>query len=151
MNRRRSWIYWVVQGSGPSLLGRDWLKVLHLDWSHLHQITQTPDKWCEVMDRHTEVFKEELGRVQGVKAKIHVDPQAQPRFYRPHNVPYALKGKVENELDRLEKEGVIEKVQSSDWAAPIVLVVKQDGSVRICGDYKLTTNQAAKTLPETPA
>ena len=35
--------------------------------------------------------------------------------------------------------------------APIVPVVKQDGSVRISGDYKLTTNQAAKTLPETPA
>ena len=135
----------MVQGSGPSLLGRDWLKVLRLDWSSLHQITQSPDKWREVVDRHAEVFKEELGRVQGVKAKIHVDPQPQPRFYRPRNVPYALKGKVENELDRLEKEGVIEKVQSSDWAAPIVPVVKQDGSVRICGDYKLTTNQAAKT------
>jgi len=39
----------VVQGSGPSLLGRDWLKVLRLDWSRLHQITQTPDKWPEVV------------------------------------------------------------------------------------------------------
>jgi len=59
-------------------------------------------------------------------------------------VPYALKGKVENELDRLEKEGVIEKTQSFGWAAAIV-IIKQDSSVRIFGDYKLTTNQAAKT------
>jgi len=123
----------MVQGSGPSLLGRDWLKVLHLDWSRLHQITQTPDKWCEVVDHHAEVFKEELGRVQGVKVKIHMDSQAKPRFIQPLNVPYALKGKVENELDHLEKEAVIENIQSSDRAALIVPVVKHDSPVRICG------------------
>ena len=59
-------------------------------------------------------------------------------------MPYALRSKVEAELDRLEKEGVIEPVQFSDWAAPIVPVVKKDGSIRICGDYKLTVNRAAK-------
>ncbi len=74
--------------------------------------------------------------------KIYVDSQVQPRFYRPRNVPYSLKEKVESELDRLEKEGVIEKIRSSKWAAPIVSVVKQNGSIRICGDYKMTINQA---------
>ena len=52
---------------------------------------------------------------------------------------------MNKELERLEKTGVIEPVQHADWAAPIVPVLKQDGSVRICGDYKLTVNQAAKT------
>ena len=42
------------------------------------------------------------------------------------------------ELERLEREGVIEPVQFSDWAAPIVPVVKRDGSIWICGDYKVT-------------
>ena len=38
------------------------------------------------------------------------------------------------------KLGVIEKVNYSDWAAPIVPVPKPDGSIRICGDYKVTIN-----------
>ena len=36
--------------------------------------------------------------------------------------------------------GVIEKVRYSEWAAPIVPVVKPDNSIRVCGDYKVTVN-----------
>ena len=52
--------------------------------------------------------------------------------------------KVEKELDHLLTLGIIRPVQFSDWAAPIVPVLKGDGRVRICGDYKVTINQAAK-------
>lgn len=60
-------------------------------------------------------------------------------------VPYALKAKVEAEIDRLVKEGVLEPVQFSEWATPVVPVLKKDGSVRLCGDYKITVNGDAKT------
>ena len=36
--------------------------------------------------------------------------------------------------------GVIETVRYSEWAAPIVPVVKPDNSIRVCGDYKVTVN-----------
>ena len=59
-------------------------------------------------------------------------------------MPFALRQKIEAELDRLEKQGVIKPVQFSDWAAPIVPVIKRDGTVQICGDYKLIVNKAVK-------
>ncbi|GFW26878.1 transposon Tf2-9 polyprotein [Trichonephila clavipes] len=60
--------------------------------------------------------------------------------WRVRTVPSALKGRVENEIDRHEREGIIEKVDSSEWATPVVPVVKADGSIRLCADYSRTLN-----------
>ena len=69
----------VVQGSGSSLLGRNWLKKLRLDWPEIHQLQETGT--CErILQKHQQVFKEELGEIKGIKAQISIDPQAQPRF-----------------------------------------------------------------------
>ena len=88
-----------------------------------------------MLDHHQEVFKAELGTLKGYEAKILVDPDARPRFHKVRPVPYTIKGKVEEELDCLQKE-VIEPIQFADWAAPIVAVLKADRkSVRICGDF----------------
>ena len=70
------------------------------------------------------------GSYASVHAKIQVDPQAEPRFCRARSVPYALFNKVNPELDRLQKASIFESVEFSDWAAPIVPLLKQDGSVR---------------------
>ena len=55
-------------------------------------------------------------------------------------VGYALRQKVESELQQLEEAGVLTKVQTSDRATPIVPVVKQNGNTRICGDFKVSVN-----------
>ena len=52
--------------------------------------------------------------------------------------------KVEKELDRLVEEGILEPVEYSEWASPIVAVLKPDKqSVCICGDFKQTVNPVA--------
>ena len=52
---------------------------------------------------------------------------------------------MEKELDRLVEEGTLEPVEYSEWASPIVAVLKPGKqSVRICGDFKQTVNPVAK-------
>ena len=49
---------------------------------------------------------------------------------------------MKRELDQLEEAVVIEKVTHCEWAAPIVVVPKKNGTVQLCGDYKVSINQA---------
>ena len=134
----------VVKGPGPNLLGRDWLQVVKLNWQNIFKIQEENPQLQSILDAHGDVFSEGLGTLKGTTAKIYVDPEATPKFMKARPVPYALKAKVELELDRLQRENIISPVDFSEWAAPIVPVVKQDGSVRICGDYKGTVNQVSK-------
>ena len=55
-----------------------------------------------------------------MEARIDVNSQARSRFCKARPVPFALKHKVEAELDRLLKEGIVEAMKSAEWAAPIV-------------------------------
>ena len=106
-----------------------------------------PSALQSVLAKYPDVFMEGLGTQKGVKAKIYVDQGAQPKYIKARSVPYALKTNVELELERLEREGIISPVEFSEWAAPIVPVAKPNGTVRICGDYKLTVNQATVLEP----
>ena len=133
----------ITEGDGPTLLGRNWLEALRLDWRMIFRVGRS-QTLLEVLDEYSNVFKEELGELQGVQATLHVDKNARPRFEKARTVSFAIREKVEVELDRLQSLGVIRPVKFSDWAAPIVPVMKGDGRVRICGDYKITINHAAK-------
>ena len=134
----------VIQGEGASLLGRNWLQTMRLNWKTIHSLHKS-DPVQDLLNKHSSLFREQLGTLKDVRAKLFVPSQAQPRFYKPRPVAYALKTKVEKELDRLQESGILTPVQFSDWAAPIVPVVKQDGSIRICGDYSVTVNAVSHT------
>lgn len=62
--------------------------------------------------------------------------------------------KVEEELDRLVAEGTLIPTDYSDWATPIVTVIKGDRkSVRICGDFRMILNPVSQlnrySIPKT--
>ena len=58
-------------------------------------------------------------------------------------MPYANKSQIERELERLVNSKVYQPCSYSTWATPIAPVVKEDGRIRISGDYKQTNNKEA--------
>ena len=62
-------------------------------------------------------------------------------------MPFAIREQYAQALDKLEADGIIEKVDYSDWASPTVPIVKPDKSLRICGDYPCTINKYSSLEP----
>ena len=89
----------VVKSPGPNLLGRDWLQVIKLNWNSIFNIQEGNPQLQKILDAHKDVFGEGLGTLKGTEAKIYVDPSAPPKFMKARPLPYALKAKVEKELD----------------------------------------------------
>lgn len=133
----------VVKGDGANLFGRNWLEHIRPDWSSIHSVS-SHQGLKDLMQKHSNLFRNELGTLIGVAAQIHVHSNQQPRFFKPRPLAYSVKEKVEQELERLHESGIIEPVQFADWAAPVVPVEKSDGSIRICGDYRVTVNAVSK-------
>ncbi|CAH8448460.1 unnamed protein product [Schistosoma curassoni] len=98
-----------------------------------------------MLQRHQNVFREGLGECTKAKALLTLKPEVAPVFRPKRPVPYAALPVVEQELERLQKLGVIEPVNFSEWAAPIVVVKKTNGSVRLCADYSTGLNEALET------
>ncbi|KAJ7990617.1 hypothetical protein DPEC_G00302250 [Dallia pectoralis] len=93
-----------------------------------------------LLEKHGEVFNGELGSMKNITVKLNIKPDSKPKLMKARPVPYAIRPKVEADLDALVNNKVLEPVTVSEWATPIVPVLKKDGGIRICGDFKVTLN-----------
>jgi len=58
-----------------------------------------------------------------------------PVINPPRTIPAALRDRVKEELDDMEKRGVVRKVEEpTDWVNSMAIVEKPNGSLRICLD-----------------
>ncbi|UYV72818.1 hypothetical protein LAZ67_10000882 [Cordylochernes scorpioides] len=102
------------------LLGRNWIRILKADWPN-----------C--------VF--DICNSINVISNLELFLEAYKRVFENKDLPIqGIKEKIDKELDRLEQSQIIEKVNASDWSTPLVTVIKSNGELRLCGDFKNTLN-----------
>ena len=88
------------------------------------------------------MFEETLGLCTKTKAHLTVKSNQEPVFLPKRPVAYAEQNLVETELERLQQIGVISQVNYSELAAPIVVIQKPYGSIRIFADFSTGLNNA---------
>ena len=112
------WVH-VVKGRGSNLLSRKVSEKMNFVISNIHE-------------------NNAYGLIKCRPVKITLKENATPyEIHTSRRIPAPLIPKVEAELEKMEKEGIIEKVTApTDWCAPMVVVMKPSGQVRLCVDLK---------------
>ncbi|XP_062549099.1 uncharacterized protein LOC134213789 isoform X2 [Armigeres subalbatus] len=132
------------------LLGRNWLKLFYPNWKDgfkqfhsLKSITcmETPEQQLStIRQRYAKVFDEDLTEpITGYEAELTFKSE-QPIFKKAYQVPYKIKDKFLKHLELLERQDVITPVLASEWASPVIAIIKKDGEIRMVLVGKHTTN-----------
>lgn len=134
----------VTDTSNPPLLGRSFLRAFNFELKQINSINITNN--CAVIvnqlkDRYSALFEDGVGTFKNFEISLELVDHAKPIFFKPRSVPLAWKGKVETKLRKMVEDGLLEQVDNSDWGTPLVPVLKPNGDLRICADYKVTLNK----------
>jgi hypothetical protein len=124
---------YVTEDNTSCLFGRDLLWEMQMDWDEIKSQCQKVKNVNGVstlpvlLKEYKDVFDKPVGTVKNFKAKLILKDDAVPRFFKARPVPYALRDKIDEELQKMEAQGVISRVEHSDWASPLVVVPKSNG------------------------
>lgn len=147
-NKQKYLDVYIVKGKGPILIGRQWLKAFDLWPIKLFPgvpendilTIDSQDLRQNMLNKFPALFSNTQGCYTGRKIHLVFKEGVKPIQMKPHHAPFALTAKISNEIQRLVKLGNLEPVSCSKWATPIIPVLKKNGEVRICGNFKLTVN-----------
>lgn len=135
----------IAEGGGPSLVGRNWFGELNIELQGVYSARLDLSQVTRLLQKYKDLFQAGLGKYTGPVVSLVPREGATPKFLKSRPIPFSIKERVFKELDRLVNEGVLESTPHAVWATPIVPVLKANGGVRICGDYRSTVNSATDT------
>ena len=100
----------------------------------------------ELLHRYRDTLMEVPGCTSITEHRIETG-ESTPIRLPPYRLPHAYREAVQRELEEMKAHKIIEPA-NSDWAAPMVLVKKKDGTLRLCVDYRrLNTTTRADAYP----
>ena len=139
----------VLKGNHGSLLSYGTTHVLNLVDIKVHNIATAPVQ-PNLKQQYPNVFNG-IGKMKNFEVKLHIDESVTPVAQPARRIPFHLRKKVSQELERLEQEGIIEKVEGpTPWISPLVAIPKKNGDVRLCVDMRLPNEAIQRERHPTP-
>jgi len=116
-------------------------------------VSSVSDEWSEalraLLKRHAPLWGGNFGLIRGVEHRIRLKPGAVSVRQHPYKAGSLAWEREKADVERMRSMGVIEP-STGEWASPVVMVPKPDGSVRFCIDYRklnLMTVRDAYPIP----
>lgn len=94
----------------------------------------------EAISKFSNLFSEGLGSYNKTKASMTLKKDAKPVYIKAHPPPFVAMKPIEEEIMRGVYEGIYTSTDYSDFVAPIVVVKKKNGKIRLCDDYSTGLN-----------
>ena len=73
-------------------------------------MNQTKSQLEALLKEYSEIFENKLGTMSNIYAEIKLKKDVSPKFHRPRPIPFSLREAVAQELNKLENDGVLKKV-----------------------------------------
>ena len=104
-----------------------------------------------MLEQHKKIFKG-VGNLKDFEVKLHTNPKVKPVIQAQRRIPFHIRKKVETELERLEKDDIIERVEgATQWVSPLVITPKKNSDeIRICVDMRLPNTSILRTRHPMP-
>ena len=94
--------------------------------------------------KYPKVF-EGIGTLKDHEVKLYLDETIKPVAQPPRPVPFHLKKRLEEEINKMERADIIEEHSGpAPWISNIVLAPKEDGNLRVTVDMR-QVNKAIKS------
>ena len=127
----------VLQGDHGSLLSCVTAQDLHLIDVKVNQVDSQHHLSDELTTQYPKFFKG-IGKLKNTQVRLHIDDSVEPVAQPPRRIPFHLQRQVSEEIDSLERQGIIEKVDGATaWVSPLVVAPKKNGGVRLCVDMRM--------------
>ncbi|XP_062703656.1 uncharacterized protein K02A2.6-like [Aedes albopictus] len=132
------------------LMGRTWLDIFFPEWRNFFTnigsinsllMDKAETTVNEIKQTFSNVFIKDFTQpIRGYEAELVLKSDV-PIFKKAYTVPYRLRDKVLDYLNKLEEQNVITPVQTSEWASPVVIVTKKNNDIRLVIDCKVSINK----------
>ncbi|CAI5681852.1 unnamed protein product [Oreochromis niloticus] len=136
-DKTRTLEFHVVNTSAPPVLAmkacRD-LNLVRIVMAVTEERNKTTNSSQAILDEYADVFKG-IGEFPG-ECSFHVNPDVAPTISPPRRIPIALRARLKDKLDSMERNQIICKVTDpTDWVNALVVVEKpKTGRLRVCLD-----------------
>lgn len=98
-------------------------------------------EFTQILHNHQQMF-DRMGKIKNIQVTLDMDPFINPTVQRPCWIPHSMKTAVNNKLEKVRKQGIIEKVEGSmPWLSPLIATPKKGGDVTLVLNMRVP-NQA---------